>query len=162
MCDLPATRSDVTAHRAEIKVCPACGKLSKGTFPAAVTQAVHYGPTVHTWASYFTHDHHIPVERTTESFADLVQHRMSEATVLKASEHLDTCIAPSTEAVKGLLRAAAVLHVDESGLRVRGGVTLAACRLHRASDVVGGPCQARPRGDGGGGHSWPVPWDGRP
>jgi transposase len=60
------------------------------------------------------------VERTTEIFADLVQHELSEATVLKASEHLDTCIAPATEAVKGLLRAAEVLHVDESGLRVRG------------------------------------------
>lgn len=73
-----------------------------------------------TWASYFTNHHHIPVERTTEIFADLVQHRVSEATVLKASEHLDTCIAPSTEAVKGMLRDAEVLHVDESGLRVRG------------------------------------------
>ena len=118
--DLPAMRIEVTAHRAEIKVCPACGKPSKGTFPDAVTQAVQYGPTVHTWAAYFTNHHHIPVERTTEIFADLVQHQLSEATVLKASEHLDTCIAPSTEAVKGLLRDAEVLHVDESGLRVRG------------------------------------------
>jgi transposase len=75
---------------------------------------------VQTWASYFTNDHHIPVERTTEICADLVQHRMSEATVLKASEHVDTAIAPSTEAVKGLLRAAEVLQGDESGLRVRG------------------------------------------
>jgi len=30
----------VTAHRAEIKVCPTCGHLSKGTFPDAATQAV--------------------------------------------------------------------------------------------------------------------------
>jgi transposase len=118
--DLPAIRIEVTAHRAEIKVCPACGKPSKGSFPDAVTQAVQYGPTVHTWAAYFTNHHHIPVERTTEIFADLVQHQLSEATVLKASEHLDACIAPATEAVKGLLRAAAVLHADESGLRVRG------------------------------------------
>src|SRR6266702_1816803 len=118
--DLPAIRIEVTAHRAEIKVCLACGKPSKGTCPATGTQAVQYGPTVHTWASYFTTHHHIPVERTTEIFADLVQHRMSEATVLKASEDLETCIAPSTEAVKGLLRDAEVLHVDESGLRVRG------------------------------------------
>jgi len=85
-----------------------------------VTQAVQYGPTVQTWAAYFTNHHHIPVERTTEIFADLVQHQLSEATVLKASEHLETCIAPSTAAVQGLLRAAEVLHVDESGLRVRG------------------------------------------
>lgn len=118
--DLPAIRIEVTAHRAEIKVCPACGKLSKGLFPDAVTHAVQYGPTVQAWAAYFTNHHHIPVERTTEIFADLVQHQLSDATVLKASEHLDACIAPATEAVKGLLRGAQVLHADESGLRVRG------------------------------------------
>jgi transposase len=50
----------------------------------------------------------------------LVQHRVSEATVLKASEPLDRGIEPSTEAVQGLLRDAEVLHVDESGLRVTG------------------------------------------
>jgi transposase len=38
--DLPAIRSEVTAHHAEIKVGPACGKPSKGTFPDTVTQAV--------------------------------------------------------------------------------------------------------------------------
>jgi transposase len=118
--DMPAVRIEVTAHRAQIKVCPACGRANKGAFPAAVTHAVQYGPAVHTWASYFTNQHHIPVERTTEIFADLVQHRVSEATVLKASERLDRCIEPSTEAVKGLLRDAEVLHVDESGLRVTG------------------------------------------
>ena len=120
MFDRPAIRIAVTAHRAQIKVCPACSRANKGPFPAAVTQAVQYGSTVHTWASYFTNQHHIPVERTTEIFADLVQHRVSEATVLKASEQLDRCIEPSTEAVKGMLRHAEVLHVDESGLRVTG------------------------------------------
>jgi hypothetical protein len=39
--DLPAIQIEVTAHHAEIKVCPACGKPSQGTFPDAVTQAVH-------------------------------------------------------------------------------------------------------------------------
>ncbi len=79
--EIPAIRIEVTAHRAEIKVCPACGSASKGTFPASVTQAVQYGPAVKTWASYFTNQHHIPVERTTEIFEDLVQYRESEATV---------------------------------------------------------------------------------
>jgi transposase len=79
--EIPAIRIEVTAPRAEIKVCPACGHASKGTFPASVTQAVQYGPVVKTWASYFTNQHHIAVERTTEIFADLVQHRVSAATV---------------------------------------------------------------------------------
>src|SRR5262244_3811642 len=118
--DIPAIRIEVTAHRAEIKVCPACGHPSTGLFPDAVTHAVQYGPTVATWAAYFTNYHHIPVERTTEIFDDLVQHRVSEATVLKASEQLDACIAPATAAVKEQLREAEVLHVDESGVRVEG------------------------------------------
>jgi transposase len=118
--DLPAIRIEVTAHRAAIKVCPVCGHRSKGSCPEAVTPAVQYGPTVQTWASYFPNSHHIPVERTTAICADLVPHRMSEATVVQAAEALETCIAPSTDAVKGLVRDAAVLHVDESGLRVRG------------------------------------------
>jgi transposase len=118
--DMPAIRIEVTAHRAQIKVCPACGRVNKGAFPQAVTQAVQYGPTVNTWASYFTNQHHMPVERTPEICADLIQHRVREATVLKASEQLDKCIEPSTEAVKGMLREAEVLHVDESGLRVTG------------------------------------------
>jgi len=100
--DIPALRIEVTAHRAESKGCPACGHRSTGPFPAAVTQAVQYGATVQTWASYCTNHHHIPVERTTEICADLVQHRVSEATVLKASEELSALIEPSAEAVQEL------------------------------------------------------------
>jgi transposase len=118
--DIPAVRIEVTAHRAAIKVCPACGHANKGSVPASVRQAVQYGPMVHTWAAYLTNQHHIPVERTTEICEDLVQHRVSEGTVWQASEQLDRCIEPSTEAVKGLWRDAEGLHVDESGLRVTG------------------------------------------
>jgi len=39
-CELPAIRIAVTAHRAEIQVCPAGGPLSKGTLPDAVPHAV--------------------------------------------------------------------------------------------------------------------------
>jgi hypothetical protein len=55
--EIPAIRIEVTAHRAEITVCPAYGRASKGTFPASVTQAVPYGPVVKTWAAYFTNQH---------------------------------------------------------------------------------------------------------
>ena len=121
--EIPAIRIEVTAHRAEIKVSPACGRASQGTFPASVTQAVQYGPVVKTWASYLHQS--APYCRRTDNeeiFADLVQHRVSEATVLTASEQLEPCVLHrATEAVwKAMLRAAAVLHVDESGLQVSG------------------------------------------
>ena len=34
--DMPAIRIEVRAHRAQIKVCPACGSANKGPFPEAV------------------------------------------------------------------------------------------------------------------------------
>jgi transposase len=52
--DIPAIRIEVTAHRADIKICPACGAQTKGSFPVGVTQAVQYGPEVKTWAAYFS------------------------------------------------------------------------------------------------------------
>ena len=85
-----------------------------------MTQAVQYGPEVKTWAAYFSNQHHLPVERTAQIFDDLVHQPMCDATVLKASEDLCESIAPSSEAVQEMLRDAAVVHLDESGLRVMG------------------------------------------
>jgi transposase len=118
--DIPAIRIEVTAHRAEIKRCRACGGKSKGEFPSGVTQAVQYGATIQTWATYCTNQQHSAVERAAQIFDDLVHHPVSDATVLKASEECAMCITPSTEAVKEPWRVCEVLPVDESGLRVEG------------------------------------------
>jgi transposase len=116
--DIPAIRIEVTAHQVEIKICPGCGQESKGAFPVGVTQSTQYGSGVKTWASYLTHQHFIPLERTTQIFADLLGHRISEAMVLKAGAALDRGVSPATEAIKAQLKSSAVVHLDESGLRV--------------------------------------------
>lgn len=118
--DIPEIRIEVTAHRAGIKTCPECGTENKGEFPEGVMQPVQYGSGVKTWAAYFTDQHFIPVERTAQIFEDLLKHRLSEATVLKAGEELSERISPAVEAVKDQLRKSDVLNLDESGLRVKG------------------------------------------
>jgi len=118
--DLPAIRIEVTAHRAEIKICPGCGAENRGVFPAGVSGRLQYGPEVKTWATYFQSQHFVPVERTAQIFEDLLNHRLAEATLIKAGQELSGCVAPATEAVKTKLRHAEVLHTDESGLRVKG------------------------------------------
>jgi transposase len=118
--DIPAIRIEVTAHRAEIKICPGCGAENRGVFPEGVTGRVQYGTGVKTWAAYFQSQHFVPVERTTQIFEDLLDHRLAEATLIKAGQELSGCVAPATEAVKTQLRQAEVLHPDESGLRVKG------------------------------------------
>ena len=51
--DIPAIRIEVTAHRAEIKICPGCGTENRGKFPKNVERGVRYGTGVKTWAAYF-------------------------------------------------------------------------------------------------------------
>ena len=118
--DIPAIRIEVTAHRAEIKICPGCGTENRGEFPENVERGVRYGTGIKTWAAYFGNQHHIPLERTAQIIEDLTGHGISEGSLLKASEELSECVRPSTEATAELLRNAEVLNADETGLRVKG------------------------------------------
>jgi transposase len=84
--DIPAIRIFVPAHQAEIKICPECGHKNKGQFPEDINQTVQYGDGIGAWAGCFSDRHFIPVGRTAQIFGDLLNHRVCEATVLKASE----------------------------------------------------------------------------
>jgi transposase len=118
--DIPAIRIEVTAHRAEIKICPGCGAENRGVFPAGVTGRVQYGTGVKRWAAYVQSQPVVPLERTAQIFEDLLNHRLSEATLIQAGQELSGGVEPATEAVKAHLRQAEVLHTDASGLRVQG------------------------------------------
>ena len=118
--DIPAMRIEVTAHPAEIPICPHCGAENRGEFPDGVTQPVQYGSGVKTWATYFPNQHYVSVERTAQIFEDLVEHRLCEATILKSGEELTEQVGAAEEAVKEQLRQTEVINTDESGMRVKG------------------------------------------
>lgn len=117
--DLPPVRMAVTEHQVEICECPHCGHRNQADVPANVTQPTQYGPNVKAHVVYFNHDHHIPLERTTEILADVVGPRLSEAVVIEANQECAAAVESATTCIKEHVKTASVVNFDETGIRVQ-------------------------------------------
>jgi transposase len=112
---------EVTEHRAEIKHCPHCGQTTKGVFPPEVTPPVQYGPALKAQAGYCNQSQFIPLERTSEIFADLYEPPVGAGTMVAAAQEMAAAVRSANAQVKDQWRAVEpVVHCDESGLRVTG------------------------------------------
>lgn len=118
--DLPPARIEVTEHRVEVKRCPGCGGRVKGTFPPDVTQPTQYGARFKAAAVYLSVYQLLPSARIVGLFGDLFGHEPSEASLFAAHAAVADGIAPSLEAIRAAIRAAPVVHADETGLRTEG------------------------------------------
>ena len=118
--DVPTKLLEVTEHQAEIKRCPVSGRLVTAAFPESIEAPAQYGPRFRGLMIYFNNRQFIPYERLTEVSEDVFGQPLSEATVVTANQRIYQHLAPFERKVKLLLPQAALVHADESGLRVAG------------------------------------------
>jgi transposase len=127
--DLPPVQVEVTEHRAEIKCCPGCGRRVVAEFPAVVKHAAQYGPRVCSTVIYLKDYALLPYGRLQQLMGDLFGVRVSAGTLAHIEQDCAERLKETVEQIRREVQAAAVVHFDETGLRIEGKL----CWLHSAS-----------------------------
>jgi len=118
--DLPPMKFDVTEHRLLEQVCPCCGTLNRGEFPAGVAPGVQYGPNLKSLAVYWVEYHLLPWQRTCEMMGDLFGQPIAEGTISSAINECADGLEKPEEEIKQAITLAPVGNFDETGLYVAG------------------------------------------
>jgi transposase len=118
--ELPEPALVVTEHRAEVKVCPVSGQRVRAEFPAEARAPAQYGPRFQGLMVYLNQQHFVPSERLTQLCEDLYGQPLSEGTLQAALERVARRLEDFEKAVADQLVREALVHVDESGVRVAG------------------------------------------
>jgi transposase len=120
--DLPPLKLTVTEHRAEIKRCPVSGREVTAAFPPGVLGPVQYGPNFRGLTLYLFNQQLLPFDRLRQTCLDLFGQPLSLGTLSSTNQNAYHALAPVENAIARGLIQAAVVHVDESGLRVAGSL----------------------------------------
>jgi transposase len=118
--DLPVVRAQVVEHRVETLGCPECGQATTAPFPGGVLAPVQYGPGVATLAVYLHQEQLLPVERTGRVLGEVFGCPISNGTLERMVARCADAVADIVAAIKQAVIAAAILHVDETGLSLNG------------------------------------------
>jgi transposase len=130
--DLPEPRPlIVTEHRAHGCRCTACGAQTRAAFPDGVTAPVQYGPRIAAFVLYLLHYQLLPEKRLAMLMADLFGVTLVAATIARISRDCATRYGGFVDAVRDLVAAAALKHLDETGFRIGGKTQW----LHIASTI---------------------------
>jgi transposase len=119
--DLPEPKPlIVTEHRAHGCRCTACGAQTRAAFPDGVSAPVQYGPRISAIVLYLLHYQLLPEKRLARLMADLFGVTLVAATITRISRDCATRCAGFADAVREMVAAAAVKHLDETGFRIGG------------------------------------------
>jgi transposase len=144
--DLPTRRLEVTEHEAQSRRC-ACGAVTKARFPKEATAPACYGPVMRATAVYLMVAQHVPVARTAELLSQVCGAPVSTGWLAGLAGEAAGGLSGFLDELRARLRAADVLHADETSARVSGAIywahvasndllTLLDCHERRGIDAL--------------------------
>jgi len=116
--ELPPMSLCVTEYESFVYEVPATGARVSAPFPDSVRAPVQYGERFQAWLVYLADYQLIPMRRIRAMCRDLLGISVSEGTVASARRRCGQNLGAFVEERKGRLAQAAVLHADETGMRV--------------------------------------------
>ena len=117
--DVPPIRVRVVEHRLMARRC-GCGTVTTASAPAGVAARVQYGSRVKAIVVYLMAGQFLAQARCAQAVADLFGIALSEGTVAAMTADAASGLSAFTDAVRTGLHGAALVHADETGLRVDG------------------------------------------
>jgi len=124
--DVPPIQVETVEHQRIQKRCR-CDTVTSGVFPVEVTCAVSYGPRLHAVGAYLLNVHYLAVARTAALFKDVFHIPVSTGWVSSLGQKTSLLLSDTVVLIKQAVTASTVAHVDETGLRVAGGLSWVHC-----------------------------------
>ncbi len=116
--DLPVAKLQVTEHQLGVIYC--CGKAHTGNFPPEAKVPAAYGQRLHAMASLLNVEYRLPMKKISQLLKDLYGCSYNESTLFSANQRVYESLEPVEAQIKQQLLESAVVHADETGLRVEG------------------------------------------
>ncbi|MGZ6392517.1 MAG: IS66 family transposase, partial [Ktedonobacterales bacterium] len=118
--EVPVLRLHIREHQVAHLRCPRCASVTAGTFPSEVPSRVQYGPRLEALVVYLVEQQLVPYGRVRDLLADLFGAHLSTGTLVQFVQRCAAALAPIEAQVKAALHQAAILHSDETGVRLSG------------------------------------------
>lgn len=116
--DLPPLRLWVSEHRVEEKQCPECAHITRAAFPSTIAAPAQYGTAIQALAVYLVEGQLVPYARTSQLLQEVLGVQLSVGSIATFVGACHRQLAEVETQIKAALITAAVIHQDETGLRV--------------------------------------------
>ena len=117
--ELPELRMRTVAHHQMRSSCT-CGAVHLGVWPTGVNAPAQYGASVKAMAVHLNQHHLVPLARTAQLMQDLYGVRLSQASIQSFAQEAAFALRPTMAAIAQAVQSSAVVHADETGIRIQG------------------------------------------